>query len=72
MQIIYNRGQEGIPQDDAEALKWFSKAASKEDQDAQFHLGLMYDKGRGISQRYAEAIKWYSKVADKDPYSCPV
>ena len=32
---------------------------------AQFHLGNMYDQGRGIPQDYKEAIKWYRLAAEQ-------
>ena len=33
--------------------------------EAQFNLGLMYDKGQGVPQDYAEAVKWYRKAAEQ-------
>lgn len=55
----------GIPQDRAEAAKWFRKAADQGNAIAQFNLGLMYNKGEGVSQDHAEAVKWYRKAADQ-------
>ena len=55
----------GIPQDRAEAAKWFRKAANQGNAIAQFNLGLMYNKGEGVSQDHAEAVKWYRKAADQ-------
>jgi hypothetical protein len=57
--LLYLNGK-GVPQDDAEAVKWFLKAAQQDDQKAQFNLGVMYQDGLGIPQDHAEAIKWYS------------
>ncbi len=31
--------------------------------DAQFHLGLMYNKGKGVPQNSAKALKWARKAA---------
>lgn len=56
----------GAPQDDAAAVKWFSKAAEQGDARAQYHLGNMFREGRSVPQDYAEAIKWYLKAAKKD------
>ncbi len=50
---------------DAEATKWFRKAAEQGDVMAQYNLGIMYDVGRGVTQDYAEAVKWYGKAADQ-------
>jgi uncharacterized protein len=37
--------------------------AEKGDADSQYHLGSMYEFGRGISINYKEAIRWYKKSA---------
>src|ERR1019366_8069776 len=52
-----------VPQDDAEAAKWFHKAADQGDAVAQFNLGAMYDTGKGVPQDDAEAAKWFHKAA---------
>ncbi len=44
---MYDEGQ-GVPQDHAEAVKWFRKAANQGDATAQYNLGLMYGKGSGV------------------------
>jgi TPR repeat protein len=59
-----------VPQDDAEALKWWRKAAEQGDATAQTNLGFMYDSfmydiGRGVPQDDAEALKWYRKAAEQ-------
>ena len=33
--------------------------------EAQFNIGLMYDKGQGMAQDYAEAAKWYRRAAEQ-------
>ena len=33
--------------------------------EAQFLLGVMYDKGQGVPQDYAEAVGWYRKAAEQ-------
>jgi len=62
--VMYDKGQ-GVPQDDAEAVKWYRKAAEQGDADAQFKLGFMYINGRGVPQDNAEAVKWFRKVAEQ-------
>ena len=41
------------------------KAAEQGDADAQYNLGVMYERGLGVSQDYAEAVKWYRKAAEQ-------
>lgn len=36
--------------------------------DAQYNLGLMYEKGKGVEQSYEEAKIWYLKAADHNDY----
>jgi TPR repeat protein len=62
--VMYNNG-EGVPQDQAEAVKWFRKAADQGHAPAQNNLGSMHRKGEGIPQNDAEAAKWYRKAADQ-------
>ena len=47
----------GVPQDYAEALKWFRRAAEQNDAAAQTNLGVMYDFGHGVVRDYAEALR---------------
>ena len=61
---MYRNGQ-GVPQDDAEAVKWYRLAAEQGYANAQFNLGNMYNKGRGVPQDYAEAVKWYRLAAEQ-------
>ena len=35
------------------------------DMDAQFYLGVMYERGRGVAQDYQQALYWYRKAADQ-------
>lgn len=60
--LKYDKG-EGVPQDYAEAAKWFYKAAEQGYAKAQFNLGLMYYKGLGVPQDYSEAYVWSSLAA---------
>src|SRR5215472_6965852 len=41
-------GGRGVPQDYAEAAKWFRKAADQGNADAQYGLGLLYFKGLAV------------------------
>src|ERR1039458_7231012 len=60
---MYDAG-EGVPKDNAEAMKWyrkaadqFRKAADQGNADGQYHLGAMYYYGQGVPKDYAEAMK---------------
>jgi TPR repeat protein len=55
----------GVPQDYAEAVKWFRKAADQGMARAQSDLGFMYADGQGVPQDFAEAVKWFRKAADQ-------
>ncbi len=52
-----------MPQDDAEAVRWYCRAAEQGDATAQFYRGVMYSKGQGVPQDYAEALRWYRRAA---------
>jgi TPR repeat protein len=55
----------GVPQDYAEALKWYRLAADQGNAGAQTNLGYSYANGQGVSQDYAEALKWFRLAADQ-------
>jgi TPR repeat protein len=68
---MYEWGQ-GLPQDKAEAAKWYAKAAEgyreaadRGDADAQYKLGDMYYFGRGVPENCAEAARWYRQAAEQ-------
>lgn len=62
---MYRKGQ-GVPQDYAEAAKWFRKAAEQGRADAQSNLGKMYENGLGgLPRDYGEALNWFRKAADQ-------
>ena len=45
--LMYADG-EGVPKDDAEAVRWYRLAAEQGNAAAQFSLGLMYADGEGV------------------------
>jgi len=59
------QGGKGVPQDYAEAVKWYRLAANQGDLAGQFNLGMMYEGGKGVPRDHAEAVKWFRKVADQ-------
>jgi TPR repeat protein len=56
---LYRQGQ-GLPQDDKQAVAWWTKAAEQGHTDAQDNLGLRYAKGEGVEQDVVQAYKWFS------------
>ena len=54
-----------VPEDYAEAVKWFRKAAEQGYGKAQFSLGFLYEHGHGVLENDAEAFKWYRKAAEQ-------
>jgi TPR repeat protein len=62
--LMYDHGH-GVPQNDAEAVKWYRSAADQGHITASYNLGVMYENGRGLPQDYVEARKWYRFAADR-------
>jgi TPR repeat protein len=60
----YHLGR-GVPQDYAEAMRWFRKAADQGYAAAQNNIGMMYDQAQGVPRDYPEAMRWYRKAADQ-------
>ena len=56
--ILYEFGQ-GIPQNYAQAARWYRLAAEQGDAFAQHRLGIMYENGLGMAQDHAAAGTWY-------------
>ena len=59
---LYELG-EGVAEDDKEAFKWFSLAASQGYAKAQNNLGYMYDLGEGVAQDNIRAYMWKNLAA---------
>ena len=51
---MYANG-EGVPEDDAEAVRWYRLAADQGHAGAQYNLGVMYANGEGVVEDDAEA-----------------
>jgi len=62
--VMYDEGH-GVPQDDAEAVKWYRLAAEQGYADAQLNLGAKYAVGKAVPQDYAEAVKWFRLAAEQ-------
>lgn len=48
------------------ALDQLRPLAAKNDRDAQFLLGMLYDAGKGVARDPAAAASWYRKAAKQD------
>ena len=51
--------------DYATALREWTPLAEQGNANAQFNLGVMYDKGEGVPQNYKTAVKWYRLAAEQ-------
>ncbi len=61
---LYN-GFSGLMRNDAEAIKWYRKAAEQGNAYGQISLGERYRNGKGVQQNNVEAAKWYRKAAEQ-------
>ena len=59
---MYTEGK-GVPQDDAEAVKWHRMAAEQGHPAAQCCLAIAYSAGNSVPEDHAEAVKWYDMAA---------
>jgi hypothetical protein len=55
----------GLPQDRAEAAKWYRRAAEQGRANAQYNLGRMYATGQGVPKDEAEMVKWWRAAAEQ-------
>jgi hypothetical protein len=54
-----------IKGDNAQALRWYLRAAEQGHAQAAAYAGGLYRTGLGVDQNYAEAAKWLQYAADK-------
>jgi TonB family protein len=60
--VMYENGK-GVPQNIAEAVRWYRLAAEQGYAGAQNNLGLIYAIGRGIQRDPIRAYMWFSLAA---------
>ena len=48
----------GVPEDDKQAVKWFRLAAEQGVANAQYNLGVMYERGDGVPEDKVLAYMW--------------
>lgn len=62
--VLYGAGR-GVNKDQAEAVRWFCKAAEGGDADAMHRLGKCYLAGTGVSKYKKQAKQWLQKAVEK-------
>ena len=60
--LMYDTG-DGVPENDAEAVKWYRLAAEQGNANGQLNLGVMYANGEGVPQNNVRAHMWWSVSA---------
>ncbi len=63
--LTYDFGR-GVPTDEAEAARWYRKAAEQGHARAQFFLGMMHDYGRGVPKDDVQAYMWFNLAGQTD------
>lgn len=61
---MYSAGQ-GVPQSDAEGIRWYQMAADQGFAAAQARLGRAYLYGAGVPKNEAEGLRFYRLAADQ-------
>jgi TPR repeat protein len=59
-------GRCGVAKDEAEAVKWYRKAADQNIPAARYNLGVCYALGHGVARDDVEAVKWYRRAAEQN------
>jgi TPR repeat protein len=60
---LYANGR-GVPRNDAEALRYYTRAAGSNYAPAFFNLGMMHELGRGVPADAAKAFGFYRQAAE--------
>ena len=61
---MYDSGRV-VPENDAEAVRWYRLAAEQGVAFAQSNLGSMYRTGDGVPENDVEAVRWYRLSAEQ-------
>ncbi len=54
---------DGTAVNEAEAARWFERAAKQGDAIAAYRLGTLYERGRGVPADAQKAVTWYAAAA---------
>ena len=69
----YATGDWDGPKDEAEAIKWYTKAAESEHAESQYDLGWMLILGEGTEKDIAKGVWWMEQaVRNGDTYAARV
>ncbi|CEG47359.1 Extracellular protein SEL-1 and related proteins [Plasmopara halstedii] len=63
---LYNEGR-GVSEDVVRAVKLLQDAAKMDNKHAKFHLGMMYEYGRGVPQDFQYAAELYRQAGEHVP-----
>ena len=53
-----------VPQDYAQAMAWYTKAATSGNAMAMRHIAVLYETGHGVPPNPTQAAAWRQKAAD--------
>jgi TPR repeat protein len=56
---------DGLPKDEKEAIRWFTRAAEQGYAKAQHNLGVCYAFGNGVAEDKVESVRWFRKAAEQ-------
>ena len=59
----YATGEGGCPKDEAEAVRWYTKAADLGHDESQYDLGFMVLLGEGTEKDVEKALWWLEQAA---------
>jgi uncharacterized protein len=62
--VLYARGR-AVPQDVAQAARWYERAARRGHALAQCNLGALFEQGEGVVQSDSDAVHWYRLSAEQ-------
>lgn len=62
--VLYSSGK-GVPQNDAESVRWYRKGAEQGDVSSQLAFASSYLNGKGMAQEPVAAVYWYRKAAEQ-------
>ena len=65
MGYLYEHG-DGVPQDMAEAARWYARGAAMGEPAAEAASGHYYEYGTQVTEDWFEAAKWYVKSAQQN------
>ena len=61
---MYLSGQQGVPQDYAQAYRYFWQAAKQKNPSGLFNLGLMYWQGMGVAKQPEKALTYFKAARE--------